>query len=93
MDFLHSEFHGGRDSVVLVNLDKQANVMLLDDINFLSYRQGRAFTYYGGWMARSPVRLVPPHQSHWNVVIDLGGGSGTIRASIRIVRQKSMSGC
>ena len=93
MNFLHSEFQGGRDDIVLVTLDKQANVMLLDDSSFAAYRQGRAFNYYGGWMTRSPVRLVPPHQGHWNVVVDLGGNSGTIRASVRIVRRKSMSGC
>ena len=86
MEFLHTEFHGGRDHTVLVTLDKQANVMLLDDSNFAAYRQGQAFSYYGGWMARSPVRLVPPHGGHWNVVVDLGGNSGTIRARTRIVR-------
>ena len=93
MDFLHSEFHGGRDCVVLVNLDKQANVMLLDDSSFAAYRQGRRFSYYGGWMARSPVRLVPPHQGHWNVVVDLGGNSGTIRASVRVAHRELPSGC
>lgn len=93
MDFLHSEFLGGPDDVVVVTLDAQANVMLLDDSNLAAYRQGRAFSYYGGWATRSPVRLVPPHQGHWNVVVDLGGNSGRIRASVRIVRRRSMSGC
>jgi len=85
MEFLHTEFHGGRDHMVLLTLDKQANVMLLDDRNFAAYRQGQVFSYYGGWMTKSPVRLVPPHQGHWNVVVDLGGNSGTIRARTRIV--------
>lgn len=93
MDFLHTEFYGSRDDMVLVTLDKQANVMLLDDSSFAAYRQGRTFNYYGGWMAGSPVRLVPPHQGHWNVVVDLGGNSGTIRASIRIAHRQTMSGC
>ena len=93
MDFLHTEFYGGRDYIVLVTLDKQANVMLLDDSNFAAYRRGRSFSYHGGWMTRSPVRLVPPHQSHWNVIVDLGGNSGTIQPSIRIVHNKLPSGC
>jgi len=86
MNFLHNDFHGGHDDVVLVTLDSQANVMLLDDINFSAYRDGRSFNYFGGWATQSPVRLSPPHSSHWHVVVDLGGYSGTVRASIRIVR-------
>ena len=89
MDFLHNEFHGGRDDVVLVTLDTQANVMLLDDGNFSAYRNGRSFHYFGGWATNSPVRLTPPHSGHWHVVVDLGGNSGTIRASIRVVRLSS----
>jgi len=92
MEFLHTEFYGGQEAVVLVTLDRQANVMLLDDSSFAAYRQGRAFSYYGGWMTRSPVRLVPPHQRHWNVVVDLGGNSGTIRARLRVVHRQSVSG-
>lgn len=92
MDFLHSDFHGGRDDVVLVTLDRQANVMLLDDSNFAAYRQGRQFSYFGGWMTNSPVRLAPPHHGHWHVVVDLGGNSGTIRASIRVVQKELRSG-
>jgi len=89
MEFLHSEFHGGRDDVVVVTLDKQANAMLLSDASFAAYRQGRRFRYHGGWMTESPVRLIPPHQGHWHVVVDLGGNSGTIRASIRIAHRRS----
>jgi hypothetical protein len=89
MDFLHTDFHGGRDTVVLVTLDGRANVMLLDDLNFSAYQGGRAFNYFGGWATTSPVRLVPPHTDHWHVVVDLGGASGTVRASVRIVGLQS----
>lgn len=85
MKFLHSEFFIGPTDVVLVTLDGQANVMLLDDVNFSAYRRGNSFHYYGGWATRSPVRLVPPTQGRWNVVIDLGGRAGTVRASVRVV--------
>ena len=86
MDFLHTDFHGGSDEIVLVTLDSQANVMLLDDINFSAYQDGRTFNYYGGWATQSPVRLVPPHPGRWHVIVDLGGASGTVRAGIRIIR-------
>jgi hypothetical protein len=86
MDFLHSEFTGGPGDVALVTLDGQANVMLLDDLAFAAYRSGGgSFSYLGGWATRSPVRLAPPRQGHWHVVVDLGGYAGSIRAGIRVV--------
>ncbi len=93
MDFLHTDFWGGANSVVLVRLDGQANVMLLDDSNFSAYQHGRSFHYYGGWATRSPVRLSPPHHAHWHVVVDLGGYAGSIRAGIRIVERAHAAPC
>lgn len=85
MKFLHSEFHIGPDDTVRVTLDKQANVRILDDYNFSKYRNGQRHTYYGGLAKRSPVLLSPPHQGHWHVVVDLGGYSGSVRASIALL--------
>ena len=59
MEFLHSEFHGGSDDVVLVTLDGQANVMLLDDSNFLPIEMvGLHLLWRVGH--ESPVRLILP---------------------------------
>lgn len=86
MDFLHADFLGKPNDVAVVTLDSQANVMLLDDINFSAYKRGSSFKYLGGWASRSPVRLSPPHCGHWHVVVDLGGNVGAVRAGIRFVR-------
>ena len=40
MNFLHTEFQGVPNEVALVTLDRQANVMLLNDAAFSAYRQG-----------------------------------------------------
>jgi uncharacterized protein DUF1883 len=85
MQFLHSEFMIGSDSVIQVVLDKQANVRLLDDANFSNYRSGRAYRFLGGRAVKSPVRLSPPHYARWHVVVDLGGRSGSLRASIGLL--------
>jgi len=85
MTFLHTDFSGGPEHVVVVTLDSQANVMLLDDAAFSAYRSGHRFTYYGGWATQSPVQLRPPHDGHWHVVVDLGGRAGQVRAGIRVV--------
>jgi len=86
MDFLHADFWANPSDVAIVTLGNQANVMLLDDINFSAYKEGRLFKYYGGWACQSPVRLSPPHYGHWHVIIDLGVSVGRIRANVRFVR-------
>jgi hypothetical protein len=71
-------------TVVRVELDAQANVMLMDDSNFSSYRSGRQFRYYGGRAKRSPVTLAAPHTGRWHVVVDLGGYAGHVNASVSV---------
>lgn len=83
MNFLKYEIDAGPNDVIQVTLDKQANVRLMDWNNFEKYRRGQQHRYYGGHSTNSPVRLRPPHQGHWYVVIDLGGYSGTVRAAVQ----------
>ena len=82
MNFLKYEFDAGPDDVIQVQLDKQANVRLMDGENFQKYRSGQQHKYYGGHATVSPVRLRPPHSGRWYVVVDLGGYPGTVRASV-----------
>jgi len=88
VQFLHYDVNAGADDVIVVSLDRQANVLLLDDINFSAYRSGRSFNYHGGWAKRSPMHLSPPHSGRWYVVVDLAGRSGTVRAGVNVVRQQ-----
>jgi len=83
MNYLHYELELTPGDVVEVTLDKQANVRLLDEMNFSNYKRGERHTYFGGLANESPVRLPAPHSGHWHLVIDLGGYSGTVRASVR----------
>jgi hypothetical protein len=52
--------------------------MLMDDLNFSSYRHGSSFRYHGGHAKRSPVRLAAPRAGRWHVVVDLGGYGGRV---------------
>ena len=85
MKYLHQEFDVESDDIVEVTLDGQANVMLLTTAEFDRYRRGDSYRYYGGLAKQSPVRLVPPNQGHWHVVVDLGGYAGHVRAEVRVV--------
>ena len=85
MNFLQYDLDFKSNDVVEVTLDKQANVRLLDDINFAQYKTGKQHRYYGGLVKKSPARLKPPFPGHWHLVIDLGGYAGTVNASVKIV--------
>lgn len=75
-----------RGEVVEVTLSgNAANVFLVDNSNFSSYRSGRRYTYFGGHATRSPVRLQIPRSGHWYLVIDLGGHVGSVGHSMRIL--------
>lgn len=86
MNYLHYTLDVGPNDVIEVTLDKQANVRLLDSLNYQKYRSGQQHRYYGGLAKESPFKLIPPHSGHWHLVIDLGGHLGSVRASVRRIK-------
>lgn len=85
MNFRHYEFNAGRDNLIRISLDAQANVKLLDPINFQRYKSGQRHSYYGGLAEESPVLLRPPHYGHWHVAIDLGGYAGQVNIGFELL--------
>ncbi len=70
---------------VSVNLTgSSANVILLDAVNFARYRAREPFSYTGGLQVATPAELTIPRDDHWFVVVDLGGYSGRVRATVEI---------
>ena len=64
-------------------LSAGANVRLLDNSNFQSYRNGRQHRYIGGLAKQSPVKLTIPNSGTWHLVVDMQGLRGSVRASTR----------
>lgn len=87
MNFLHYDVTANSGDIIEVTLDKQANVLLLDSVNFSKYKRGEKHSYYGGHATTSPFRIQVPNPGAWHVVIDLGGYPGTVRASVRTIRR------
>ena len=81
MKYLHWEFQAGPDNVIRVDLDKAANVQLVDDTNFSAFRRGGRYRYQGGYFKKTPAHLSPPRTGRWHVVVHLGRYAGTVRAS------------
>ncbi|WP_158808351.1 DUF1883 domain-containing protein [Beijerinckia sp. L45] len=86
MNYLHYDLSLGSEEFVEVTLDKQANVKLLDEANFRSYKNGGRHSYYGGLVKKSPFVLAPPRPGKWHLIVDLGGYPGAVRASVRTVQ-------
>ena len=86
MKFLHSKEYLNAGDIVVVDCTHQCNVILLDDQNFNNYRNGKRFSHYGGHYKMFPARIPAPSTGNWNIVIDLGGGTATIKHSISIIR-------
>lgn len=77
--------HKEKGETVVVQLDKQANVLLMDSSNYNAYKGGRRYRYYGGSVKKSPFRIAIPRNGNWVVAIDLGGYPGTVRASVQVM--------
>ena len=86
MNFLHYEVTTGPTDSIRVSLTgNAANVLVMDDVNFQSYRSGSQHHYYGGYYTRSPAIIKPPHAGHWHVVVNLGGLIGTVNALVQVI--------
>ncbi len=87
MNFSHYNLgHVNRGSIVEVTLQgSAANVRLMNNSDFNSYRAGRRHHYYGGLAKRSPVRLQVPSSGAWHVAVDMQGLRGTVRSGVRVI--------
>lgn len=75
-----------RGNIVEVTLrGNAANVLLLDTSNYNNYKNGRRYRYYGGYVKSSPYRVVVQNDGRWFIVINLGGYSGQVRSSVRVL--------
>jgi Domain of unknown function (DUF1883)/TIR domain len=88
----------GGEIVEVTLKGNSANVKLMDSSNFSSYKSGRRHTYYGGHVTSSPYKISVPRSGRWYVTVDLGGYSGKVSSSVRVLpgrlpqaRQASLS--
>jgi len=73
-----------RGDVWRVELDKAANVFLVDPSNYSAFKAGRSFTYNGGdLIQRSPHDFVVPRSGRWYIVAHSWGLKYGARVSIQ----------
>lgn len=86
MNFVHHDLgQARRGDHVRVSLSVQANVHLVDNVNYQRYRRSQSFRSIGGRALKSPMLVTIPHDGHWHVVIDLGPGGGRVATSAQVI--------
>lgn len=86
MNFSYYNFgHLDKGQIVEVQLSIASNVRLMNSTNYNNYKNGKKHHYYGGYVKRSPYRIVVPSSGHWYLTIDLGGFAGTVKHSARVL--------
>lgn len=78
-----------KGDIVEFTLDKQANVRVMNRYKYGNYKSGLSHNYYGGLAKKSPVRIaIPDNYSYWYATVDLGGYEGTVKASVRVIKNE-----
>ncbi len=87
MNFSHYKFDrlSGGEIIEVTLKGSAANVRLMNNSNFQSYKSGRKHQYHGGLVKRSPYRLRVPSADQWHVTVDMAGLSGQVRSSVRVL--------
>ena len=85
MSFIHFTVKAGPDNIIQVSLSREANVRLMDSVNYQKYRLKKKYSFIGG-MAMTPVfDLRPKNKGEWHVIVDLEGLEGEVRASVEVL--------
>lgn len=88
MEYLHKELDlRAGDAVEVTLAGNPANVLLLDPTNFEAYTNRKQYRYFGGYFTQSPAVIEAPRSGLWHLIVDLGGGPGTVTASVRVVER------
>lgn len=74
MNFTHYNLgHKSKSEIIEITLTNAANVRLMNSSNLSNYENGRRHQYYGGYITKSPYKLVIPSSGIWHVTIDVEG--------------------
>ena len=64
----------------------KAFVRLLDSLNYYKYKAGKAYVSASEFRETSLAQLSPPYKGEWNIIVDLNGEKGEIRAVVDVLR-------
>lgn len=68
-----------------VKLSNSAIVRIMDQYNYTEYKSGEDHHFIGGYIKGASFKALIPCTEHWYVVVDLGGYSGSLISSVRVL--------
>jgi hypothetical protein len=80
-----------KGEILQITLDKQADVLLMDEDNYNKFAVGKKYRSYGGRATRSPVQMAPPEPGRWRLVV-IPAGSGEIRVTVETISKQPADG-
>ena len=86
MSFMHYEVKARPGEIIQVNISRDANVRLLDQLNYAKYKLGKSYSATAGPETEGPIRFAPPYRATWHVIVDMEGRMGTVRASVEVLK-------
>jgi hypothetical protein len=86
MKHVHAREYLKAGDIVVVECSHQCNIRVMNDTNYHQYKNGGGHEYHGGFFERFPARISVPSSGHWNVALDLGGGSANIKSKIGYIK-------
>ena len=82
MKYSYEEGNFKQGDILSIQIDRRANIYLLDRLNFNRYKSNQTCEYYGGTSNTSPYNIKVPRTGHWYIVIDLGRGVSYFHISV-----------
>jgi hypothetical protein len=70
---------------VEVTLGYAANVLIMNAENYAFYKENKPHRFIGGYIERSPYKVVLTEAGHWFLIIDSGSFFSKIRAFVRFI--------
>jgi len=86
MKYTYKDGNFRKGDILIIAVDRSVNIYLVDSINFQHYKNGNSFECYTSKSASSPYSITVPRSGHWYIVLDLGGGSGILNYSIKVLK-------
>jgi hypothetical protein len=75
--------------VVRVEIDADANVLLVDEAGLEAYRKHTPFHYVGGGYHRGTALIGIPQEGSWHLIIDLGGRPGNLHHHVTVTHREA----
>lgn len=86
MKYTYKDGNFRKGDILIITVDRKVNIYLLDNINFQKYKNGNSFEYFSSGSNSSPYSITVPRTDHWYIVLDLGGGTGILNYSIKVIK-------